>query len=914
MNIFRKIYILVLAVLAGISFATAQSAVPGTFENAAPAGLEKILQADKKVNPSENELVVYYLRDDASYENWALWIWAIPGGDGNSMWKYSQDWSVTDGVAYMRFALDGSSSGGIKPVSSDGTVGLIVRQDGGWTKDGSDDRIWNIEKSNKVAIISGDQNTYAAEEYKPSFVSAELLSQDSISLTLSGKYALSLDGSDSGFTVKNRSGKVYDVLSVTNADSADKNDNFTSRILIKLNEKVSVSDSLAVSNAAFRGTVAVDSRKLSVKLAESMIPGADVELGAAYSNGKVRFNLWAPTSSNVRVNIYKKGDASKADYTVPMTFDSSTGVWTAEFSRVNPDGMFYDYTLQNSKGLVTVLDPYAKSMAAYKNLGGCGRAAIVDLNSPKAFPEGGMDAPYYNLAKREDAVIYEVSVRDFTIGNDSSVKAVPGTYKAFIEKIPYLKELGITHVQLLPVLNFYNNDETDKSYDNRGVVNGSNYNWGYDPHNYFTPEGWYASDASDPYARVRELRELINEIHKAGMGVLLDVVYNHMGNAALLDDIVPGYYFRMNENGGFKSNSGCGNDTATERAMMKRIVTDSTEHWVKNYRADGFRFDLMGLMEASSVEDSYKACAAVNPSVLFEGEGWKMYNGERGTVGMDQNYMKKTDNVAVFNDEFRDLVKAGGFNERGLGFITGKSVNTARLFSNICGVPTANYRTDDPGDNLQYLVCHDGLTLHDAVVNNVHLAEPQNTAEVISRIKLGNALVLTSQGIAFLHAGQERGRTKPNVNKARAESINNFVRNSYDSSDNINQIVWTLDEQYENLLEYTKGLVALRKNTEAFRLGDADLVQKSVKFINTGDEESQVLAYSVKADKKTYIVAFNCSTKKVTVKTKMNLKNAEVLADANTAGTTAISIPEGVVIKGKNVVLEPLTATVICVQ
>ena len=196
----------------------------------------------------------------------------------------------------------------------------------------------------------------------------------------------------------------------------------------------------------------------------------------------------------------------------------------------------------------------------------------------------------------------------------------------------------------------------------------------------------------------------------------------------------------------------------------------------------------------------------------------------------------------------------------------------------------------------------------------MHLAEPQNTAEVISRIKLGNALVLTSQGIAFLHAGQERGRTKPNVNKARAESINNFVRNSYDSSDNINQIVWTLDEQYENLLEYTKGLVALRKNTEAFRLGDADLVQKSVKFINTGDEESQVLAYSVKADKKTYIVAFNCSTKKVTVKTKMNLKSAEVLADANTAGTTAISIPEGVVIKGKNVVLEPLTATVICVQ
>ena len=486
-------------------------------------------------------------------------------------------------------------------------------------------------------------------------------------------------------------------------------------------------------------------------------------------------------------------------------------------------------------------------------------------------------------------------------------------FKAFIEKIPYLKELGITHVQLLPVVNFYFNDEANKKYENSGNVNGNNYNWGYDPHNYFTPEGWYATDAADPYCRIRELRELINECHKAGIGVLLDVVYNHMAGTQFLDDIVPGYYFRTNAKGGFTSNSGCGNDTATERTMMKRLVVDSTSHWVKNYKVDGFRFDLMGLMEASSVVDSYKACKKINASTLFEGEGWRMYNGAPGTVGMDQRYMLQTNEVSVFNDEFRDAMKAGGFNEAGRGFITKKRTDNTKLFRNVTGNPF-NYRTDQPGDNLNYLVCHDGLTLHDSIVHNLRLDETKDKKEIVQRIKLGNFIVLTSQGLAFLHAGQESGRTKPNINNSRNESIGNFVRNSYDSSDNINQYVWTIEPEYQELLEYTKGLIEIRKEFNVFRTANSKKIAKNFVDLEIQDDEGLAFGYIAKKSEGTWVVLVNAKMKSIEINTSVSLNNGVIYIDSRSANKNGIENPVGVKISGKTVTLDPLTATVIRIK
>lgn len=909
----KKIILAALAVLLGSTGLFAKSkdvvpvAVPGSFENAAPAKMKDILELDKKLSPKNDELVIYYYRKDGNYAPWALWIWANPGGDGGASWPFTQNWTVSDGIGYMRLKLDGSSTGGTKITSENGGLGLIVRQKDEWNKDGSDDRMWNINTSKKVAVFSGDQQTYAALDYKPSVKNAELLSLNQISVSLSGGFALDVDGGLSGFSVVTSDGAEYEIQTVVNADSpADLSQNMAKNILLMLKQNVSVSDSLVVKNPSFLADAKVNGTNLAVKLAETMVPAANEVLGCVYSNGSASFKLWAPTSSDVTLNIYKTSSQKSPDYRVYMEMNPKTGVWSGTFDRIEPDGLFYDYTIKNSKGTVTVLDPYASSMAVDYGKGDFVRAAIIDFNSPKA---GKIDAPYVNLAKREDAVIYEISVRDFTSSPDANVKNIPGTYKAFIEKIPYLKELGITHVQLLPVLNFYSTNEMYKAYENSGTVNGNNYNWGYDPYNYFTPEGWYASDASDPYCRVRELRELINECHKAGIGVLLDVVYNHMAGTRFLDDIVPGYYFRTKPDGSYTSNSGCGNDTATEHFMMKKLVMDSTSHWVKIYKADGFRFDLMGLMEASSVTDSYALCAKINPSVLFEGEGWKMYNGPKGTFGMDQNYMMKTNSVSVFNDEFRDVFKAGGFNETGRGFITKKGASSEKILRNVLGNPVVNYHADQPGDNLNYLVCHDGLTLHDAIVNNLRLDENKDRKEIIQRIKMGNFFVLTSQGLAFLHGGQERGRTKPNISGAKNECVGNFVRNSYDSSDNINQFVWKIDSDYENLLEYTKGLIQLRKSFNIFRIGNAKKIQKVAKDLEL--EDNLTFGYTLKDGKSTWVVIVNAKNENIKINVGVSARSSVIYCDSDTVDVNGIQSASGVSVNASEVELAPLTATVI---
>ncbi len=599
--------------------------------------------------------------------------------------------------------------------------------------------------------------------------------------------------------------------------------------------------------------------KLSIQTGAQLLPSSNGSLGALYdaATQSCCFSLWAPTSRAVSVHLYRNAGDSAPAFTVPLRYDDATGLWCGSFAEWDPEGFLYDYTLTNETGTHTVLDPYSLSMAAYTGNGGIGRGAIINLQKETLKPE--REYPYITLQKREDAIIYEVSVRDFTASPDSGVKNIPGTYRAFIEKIPYLRELGITHIQLMPVLNFYYTDETNQQYEDAGTVHNNNYNWGYDPHNYFTPEGWYASEPENPESRVRELRELINECHQAGIGVLLDVVYNHVARTDLFDAIVQGYYFRTNPDGSYTNGSGCGNDVASERSMVRKLIVDSAEHWVKNYQVDGFRFDLMGLLDTETVLEAYNRCRELNPSVLFIGEGWKLYNGTEGTVGMDQRFMTQTDSVAVFNDEFRDLVKAGGMNEEGKGFLTGGNVDLKQLFCNCIGLPQCNYTADSPGDNVQYLVCHDGLTLHDCIAHNAGLDEdiPAQRQELIARIKVGNALALTCQGIAFLHAGQERGRTKPNVHGTEEECVGAFVRNSYDASDSVNRIVWTLDEDYAELLAYTRGLIALRKQFDVFRIGDAGRIAQAAAFLP---------AEGAEADDAKCVAAEACSDKRCAVK------------------------------------------------
>ena len=886
---------------------------PGFIEASGNVELEKIVTAKEKLNVSDDEFVVFYYREDGNYDPWAIWLWAPDEGDGGASWDYTQNFEVIDGIGYMRFKFDGSSTGGTTFVNSKGNIGVIIRQDGGWTKDGDSDRIWPISISNTCVVFSGDQETYNVAAYKPKIKQAILKSENTIIVTLSDSFGLDLNAGTSGFVVKDKgTGSEYKIIDTINTIGPRKN-NYAKSVLISLDSDIDINSTIEVSHPLFEAPIKVDFSEFAWKQAEKTIPSADLKLGCTYDSAskKASFVLWAPTSSSVVLNLYNKDQLKTPTKTVDMTFDSATGIWTASTTD-DIDGWFYDYTVTNNRGTNKVLDPYAKSMAAYRNEGGSGRAAVVDLNSTKALPNNGWTSDYVTLKQREDAIIYEVSVRDFTISPDSGVTAEKGTYKAFIEKLPYLKELGVTHLQIMPVVNFYYTDETNRAYENKGTASNNNYNWGYDPHNYFTPEGWYSSDPTDPYSRVSELRELIDVAHSYGLGVLLDVVYNHMATTTFMEDIVPGYYFRT-VNGAYTSGSGCGNDVATTRAMARRLIIESTKHWVQEYKVDGFRFDLMGLIDTETMFNAYEECAKINPYTLFVGEGWKMYNGPEGTYGMEQPQVKNTDNIAVFNDELRDAIKAGGLNDQAKGFITGKTILETTLFPLIIGQPKYNYEADDPGDNIQYLACHDNLTLHDNVFFNTELDEsiPEEKAEGIKRIKMGNFIVSTSQGISFFHAGQERGRTKPKLNST-SESIGNYISNSYDASDNINQFIWTLDDEYQGLLDYTKGLIEMRKNTSAFRLGTKEAVENNTSLFST--DGAKITAYTVTADGYTYFVIMNASKEPKTVDTGLSMTNAEILADANKAGSTAIDLPEGVEVSGTTITVDGLTCTVVRVK
>ena len=649
------------------------------------------------------------------------------------------------------------------------------------------------------------------------------------------------------------------------------------------------------------------------KEAEKIIPDDKTKLGIQFTENKtIIFRLWSPAAFSVKIRFYKDWKSTKPDMTKTCEYYSKSGVWTYEHADCKEiDGWFYEYVVDTGDGEKVCLDPYAVSMAVFLNDGTPGRAAVVDIHDAKTMPdEWRGDAAHFcvsceeNRASEEspaqkvescgeeyaqkaaksdnntvctgtDAIVYEVSVRDATIKPDSS----GGTYTALIDKLDYFAELGVTHIQLMPLLKFYNTDETNKCYEADGTTKNNNYNWGYDPQNWFTPEGWFSEEPEYPYMRVKELRSLVSAAHQKGLRVILDVVYNHVSRTSLLADIVPGYYFRLDKDGKYLNGSCCGNDTATEHVMMRRLIIDSATYLVKEYGVDGFRFDIMGLIDSETMLRCYKECRSIKKDMLFIGEGWKLYTGADGTVGMDQDFMTKTDDIAVFNDEFRDLCKGGGFNERMPAFLNDghfESKQIERLFFNCTGRPQSNYKADNPADSVLYIACHDGLTLHDSIVLNTGADESteEGRQEVLRRLKLSNALLLTSQGIAFIHAGQELGRTKALSEKKEGvpETEGWFVKNSYQSSDSINRIHWQpendAEKMYSRLIPYTQGLISLRRTFPLFRLKTMQEIENAARFIPT-PEYPQVLFYSLDdsfdESDYTWYLAFNAGKTDVTL-------------------------------------------------
>lgn len=555
-------------------------------------------------------------------------------------------------------------------------------------------------------------------------------------------------------------------------------------------------------------------------------------LGALYSPKETKFSVWAPTAIQVWLMTYADGDdGQKSEY--PME-RSDRGTWSCTLSG-DQHGLYYTYRVLVNGMIHEAVDPYTRA---------CGingqRGMVVDL--ARTNPEGWSDLERPHLAQAADAIVYEVHVRDLTQHAQSGVRH-RGRYLGLTEKdtkgpdgvatgLSHLQELGITHVQLMPVFDFATVDERAPE---------SSYNWGYDPLNYNAPEGSYATDPFHGEVRIAELKQMIQALKEAGIRVIMDVVYNHtyFTQTSNLNMLVPGYYYRQDRFGHFTDGSGTGNELASERSMVRRLILDSVVYWATEYKMDGFRFDLMGLHDIFLMNEIRSALNAVDPSIIVYGEGWAgghspLPDHKRALKGN----LRQLPGTGAFNDDMRDGLKGHVFFAEQPGFVNGAVGMEASVQCGLVGaVPhdQVDYDqviyshepwTGEAAQSINYAEAHDNLTLWDKLSK----VSPEADEDVLVAMhKLCGALVLTSQGIPLLHAGQEFLRTKYGDH------------NSYRSSDQINAVDWSRKARYRTVFDYYRGLIALRKSHPAFRMTSVDQINHHLRFLTVTD--SQMLAF-----------------------------------------------------------------------
>ena len=533
-----------------------------------------------------------------------------------------------------------------------------------------------------------------------------------------------------------------------------------------------------------------------------------------YSPEKSTFELWAPTAESAVVRLY---DGDKLEEEIAMT-RGEQGLWHAE-AMGDKRGMYYAFqvtvegnTLKESAGI------FARAL----NVNG-DRGAIINLDETD--PKGWQNDKSPEV-KPSEMVIYEMHYRDMT-SHSSAGCSKPGKYVGMAERgthsaeglatgIDHLVELGVTHVHLLPTADFGSIDESRPT---------TQYNWGYEPKNYNTPEGTYATDVDNPETRIREFKTLVQAMHDAGLCVVLDVVYNHTTSVENcgFELTVPGYFYRMNADGTFANGSGCGNETASEKPMMRKYMVESLEYWVKEYHIDGFRFDLMAIHDIETMNLIRERLSALNPDILLYGEGWAaaapLYDEKALAF---KRYTYQMPGVAAFSDDIRNALR-GTLDLSEGGFVHGVEGNKEALkFGIVGGVEHPEVKHSEaawcanPRQHISYVSCHDDHNLRD----RLELLSPDaDEQELLSMVKLAQFGVFTSQGVPFFFCGEELFRTKQHE------------KNTYNMPDKYNAIDWSNKARYNDLVEYYKGLIAMRKAHPAFSLGDADLVREHLHFI-----------------------------------------------------------------------------------
>lgn len=625
------------------------------------------------------------------------------------------------------------------------------------------------------------------------------------------------------------------------------------------------------------------------------------DLGAVYSPKMTRFKVWAPEAESVKLNLYKQGEGDNLIEQHIMK-KSANGTYVFE-KQGDCNGIYYTYTVVNHGEEQEAVDPYTK--AAGVN----GQRGMV-INLAKTNPQGFELDGYRNPEHITDAIIYEGSVRDFTMDESSGVfhngkflgltEANTTNHFGEATALDYISGLGVTHVQILPAFDFETVDEKNQK---------AQYNWGYDPDNYNVPEGSYAVSPYDGAVRIQEMKQMVLALHSRGIGVIMDVVFNHTyrRDDSNLQKIVPGYYYRSDETG-YTDGSGCGNEVASDRPMVQKLIVDSLIYWAKEYHIDGFRFDLMGVLDIDTMNVIAERLKEIRPDIYLYGEGW---NGGPSSLAEEKRAFKasakKMSGIGMFNDDIRDTIKGSVFYDDHLGFVNGGTHLENALRYGITGAvahPQVDYDAygskpwaKEPGQSINYVSCHDNYTLWD----KLSVSCPEASEEKKKAMnRLCAAIVFTSQGVPFIQAGEEFLRSKPLPEKK------GFAENSYNMPDEVNSIKWDNIHEYPDMIAYYKGLMELRKAHPVFRMQSEAEMTQNLCFLS--DTPENVVAYLLKgkgADDtpENILVIFNGNDEEILY----NLPEGKwkILVDDKTAGA------DGKKIISEKADVEPLSALVL---
>lgn len=771
-----------------------------------------------KVVEDKNEITLrlHYTRSANDYTGWNVWAWA----DGMEGAGYEFDEEPGEnGEKVATFTLEGRKISYLNYIIRKSVEGNDWKE-----KDVKDDQVVDL-----TDVLSGTVDYYVTSGVNGG---KRVLGDD----VLLGAKVLSAVYNRKNNTVKVVTGMpvVGKPAEAFTLKSADGKEVPVTGVSVSSNKKeytlslgADLSQTPAIAKEYFLGfdgyDYAVEMPQIySTEEFEEKYTYDGADLGAVWSKEKTTFKVWAPTAEQMKVNLYQSGTEGTNDLieSIEMTIGEK-GVWSAEKAG-DLNGTYYTFTAVQDGRESEACDPYARTTGVNGN-----RAMVIDLDSTDPAGWANDSGPNQGMSYN-DSVIYELHVRDFSIDESSGISdANKGKFLGLTEKgttnatgqttgLDYLTDLGVTHIHLLPIYDYATVDETK--------LDTPQFNWGYDPKNYNTPEGSYSTDPYNGAVRVKEMKQMVKTLHDNDINVIMDVVYNHVYDADefCFNKLVPQYFSRTKAGGSYSNGSGCGNDTASERAMVKKYIVDSVNYWADEYHIDGFRFDLVGLLDTETINEVVDTVHQKHPDAVFYGEGWTMDTvlSKEGYTMATQANSAKTPQFAYFSDTIRDAIKGDNFEVEHTGFVNGaigleeKIADCFRAAASWCKSPT---------QTVNYASCHDNYTLWDKI------SESRKDASEADRIRMNNlaaAIYMMAEGIPLIHAGEELLRTKPSVDGSGVE------HNSYNLPDSVNSIKWSdlNKEEYRNVRDYYKGLIEFRKNHAALRLTSAVDVEENVKY------------------------------------------------------------------------------------